>query len=43
MCGHIRRTLELRTAELAARNRTDAQADAIIAAAHTLEVSRDDR
>jgi len=38
----VRRTLELRTAELAARNRTDAQADAILAAAHALEVSRDE-
>lgn len=38
----VRRTLELRTAELAARNRTDAQAEAIIAAAHTLEASRDE-
>jgi GntR family transcriptional repressor for pyruvate dehydrogenase complex len=38
----VRRTLELRTAEMAARNRTDAQADAILAAAHTLAVSRDE-
>lgn len=38
----VRRTLELRTAELAARNRTDAQAAAIMAAAHTLEVCRDE-
>lgn len=38
----VRRTLELRTAELAARNRSDVQADAILAAAHTLAVSRDD-
>lgn len=38
----VRRTLELRTAELAARNRTDAQADTILAAAHALEVSRDE-
>jgi len=38
----VRRTLELRTAELAARNRTDAQADAILAAAHSLKVSRDE-
>ena len=38
----VRRTLELRTAELAACNRTDAQADAILAAAHALEVSRDE-
>lgn len=38
----VRCTLELRTAELAARNRSDAQADAIIAAAHTLAVSRDE-
>ena len=39
----VRRTLELRTAELAAHNRSDAQADAILAAAHTLEVSRDEQ
>ena len=38
----VRRTLELRTAELAARNRSEAQAEAIIAAAHTLEVARDE-
>ncbi len=38
----VRRTLELRTAELAARNRTDRQADTILAAAHTLAVSRDE-
>lgn len=38
----VRRTLELRTAELAARNRTDQQADTILAAAHALAVSRDE-
>jgi DNA-binding FadR family transcriptional regulator len=38
----VRRTLELRTAELAARNRTDQQADAIATAAHTLAMSRDE-
>lgn len=38
----VRRTLELRTAELAARNRTDQQAEAILAAAHTLAVSSDE-
>ena len=38
----VRRTLELRTAELAARYRTDQQADAILAAAHTLAISRDE-
>jgi len=38
----VRRTLELRTAELAALNRTGEQADAILAAAHTLAVSRDE-
>ncbi len=38
----VRRTLELRTAELAARNRTEQQADAILAAAHALAHSRDD-
>ncbi|WP_126177100.1 FadR/GntR family transcriptional regulator [Tsuneonella rigui] len=38
----VRRTLELRTAELAARNRTDQQADAIVTAAHTLAMSRDE-
>ena len=38
----VRRTLELRTAELAARHRTDQQADAILAAAHTLAISRDE-
>jgi DNA-binding FadR family transcriptional regulator len=38
----VRRTLELRTAELAAGNRTDAQADAIVAAAHAIESCRDE-
>lgn len=38
----VRRTLELRTAELAARNRSEAQAEAIIAAAHSLKVARDE-
>ncbi|MGX7927139.1 FadR/GntR family transcriptional regulator [Tsuneonella sp. HG094] len=38
----VRRTLELRTAELAARHRSDEQADAILAAAHTLAISRDE-
>ncbi|WP_240654524.1 FadR/GntR family transcriptional regulator [Croceicoccus ponticola] len=38
----VRRTLELRTAELAALNRSDAQADAILAAARTLAVSNDE-
>jgi DNA-binding FadR family transcriptional regulator len=38
----VRRTLELRTAELAARNRSDQQADQILAAAHTLAVSHDE-
>ena len=38
----VRRTLELRTAELAARKRTERQADAILAAAHTLSVSLDE-
>lgn len=39
----VRRTLELRTAELAAHNRTDAQADAILRASHELALSRDKR
>lgn len=39
----VRRTLELRTAELAACNRSDAQADAILRAAHDLSISRDER
>lgn len=38
----VRRTLELRTAELAARNRSDQQADAILSAAHTLSVCQDE-
>lgn len=38
----VRCTLELRTAELAARNRSDEQADAIVAAAHALGDSRDE-
>lgn len=38
----VRRTLELRTAELAARHRSEQQADAILAAAHTLAISRDE-
>ena len=38
----VRRTLELRTAELAARHRSDEQADAILAAAHTLAISREE-
>lgn len=37
----VRRTLELRTAELAAIHRTEAQADAILAAARALENSTD--
>lgn len=37
----VRRTLELRTAELAATHRTEAQADAILAAARALSNSRD--
>ena len=39
----VRRTLELRTAELAAHNRTEAQAEAILRAAHDLALSRDER
>lgn len=38
----VRRTLELRTAELAALNRSDDQARAISAAAHRLAVDRDE-
>lgn len=38
----VRRTLELRTAELAALNRTDQQAEAILQAAHLLSVSTDE-
>ena len=38
----VRRTLELRTAELAASNRSDAQAEAIVAAAHAIESCRDE-
>lgn len=38
----VRRTLELRTAELAALNRTDQQAQAILQAAHLLSVSSDE-
>lgn len=38
----VRRTLELRTAELAACNRSDEQADAILAAAHAIAASRDE-
>ena len=38
----VRRTLELRTAELAARNRSEEQADAILAASHALANSRDE-
>lgn len=38
----VRRTLELRTAELAAANRSDAQADAILAAAHAMTIARDE-
>ena len=38
----VRRTLELRTAELAARNRTEQQADAILASARALAISTDD-
>jgi GntR family transcriptional repressor for pyruvate dehydrogenase complex len=37
----VRRTLELRTAELAALNRSDEQARAILAAAHGLSVGHD--
>lgn len=39
----VRRTLELRTAELAAYNRSEEQADAILAAAHALTHSRDEQ
>lgn len=39
----VRRTLELRTAELAASNRSDAQADDILAAAYALAHSRDEQ
>jgi len=38
----VRRTLELRTAELAARHRSEEQADEILAAAHALAHSRDE-
>ncbi|WP_447751807.1 FadR/GntR family transcriptional regulator [Sphingopyxis fribergensis] len=38
----VRRTLELRTAELAAINRTDEQARAILTAAHGLSVEHDE-
>lgn len=38
----VRRTLELRTAELAAHHRTDRQADAILRAANELAISRDE-
>lgn len=38
----VRRTLELRTAELAAMNRTDEQARAILTAAHGLSVGHDE-
>ena len=39
----VRRTLELRTAELAAISRSEEQADAILAAAHALAHSRDEQ
>lgn len=38
----VRRTLELRTAELAALNRSDEQASAILSAAHALSLSHDE-
>ena len=38
----VRRTLELRTAELAAQNRSEEQARAILAAAHGLSVEHDE-
>ncbi|MDE2411731.1 MAG: FadR family transcriptional regulator [Sphingomonadales bacterium] len=38
----VRRTLELRTAELAARNRSETQAEAILRAAHDLAIGRDE-
>ena len=38
----VRRTLELRTAELAAHHRSDAQADTILRAANDLAISRDE-
>lgn len=38
----VRRTLEMRTAELAAQHRSDAQADAILRAANDLAISRDE-
>lgn len=39
----VRRTLELRTAELAALNRTDQQAEAILQAAQLLSISTDEQ
>ena len=39
----VRRTLELRTAELAAKRRSEEQADLILSTAHALSLSRDDR